>query len=194
MPSAPSPTQTRKINSVYYAVDNPGKPKSHDWGIDAGTGVPPERGLMLIQGPLMLDWGCRKWGIFPRVENACIQGSQAPTMRRMDLWMKAAVRVASRPEWLFVKLHTHGAPEGNQKVLLGAPMLAFHEALARRTAEQPNFRYHYVTAREMYNLARAAEAGWRGSIDEARDFELKWDRKVKNSPDVGNAAKPISRH
>ena len=24
----------------------------------------------------------------------------------------------------------------------------------------------------MYNLARAAEAGWRGSVAEARDFEL----------------------
>jgi hypothetical protein len=24
----------------------------------------------------------------------------------------------------------------------------------------------------MYNLARAAEAGWRGSVDDARDFEL----------------------
>jgi hypothetical protein len=31
-----------------------------------------------------------------------------------------------------------------------------------------------VTAREMYNLARAAEAGWKGTVDEARDLELAW--------------------
>ena len=29
-----------------------------------------------------------------------------------------------------------------------------------------------MTAREMYNLARAAEAGWQGTVNEARDFEL----------------------
>jgi hypothetical protein len=44
--------------------------------------------------------------------------------------------------------------------------------LARRAADDPYFRYHYVTAREMFNLVKAAEAGWEGSVDEARDFEL----------------------
>jgi hypothetical protein len=29
-----------------------------------------------------------------------------------------------------------------------------------------------VTAREMYNLARAAEAGWEGTVAGARDYEL----------------------
>jgi hypothetical protein len=27
----------------------------------------------------------------------------------------------------------------------------------------------------MYNLAKAAESGWKGNVDEARDFELVWD-------------------
>ncbi len=54
-------------------------------------------------------------------------------------------------------------------------MVRFHEALARRVERDPGFHYHYVTAREMYNLARAAEAGWTGTITEARDFCLVWD-------------------
>ncbi len=74
-----------------------------------------------------------------------------------------------------MKLHTHGAPEANQAALLGEPMVAFHRALARRSADDANFHYHYVTAREMYNLVRAAEAGWAGSVAEARDFLLTWD-------------------
>ena len=37
LPSAPSPTQTRKINSIYYATDDPDRPLSHDWGVDVGT-------------------------------------------------------------------------------------------------------------------------------------------------------------
>jgi hypothetical protein len=175
MPSFPSPTQTRKINSIYYAVDDPHKPRSHDWGVDVGTAPAPANGLMCVQGPLLLNWHRRKFGLVPRVENGNLQGNQPPTEARLDLWLKARVQVPRRPDWFFVKLHTHGATEINQAVVLGEPMVRFHETLARRTKENPQFHFHYVTAREMYNLARAAEAGWTGSVADARDFELVWD-------------------
>jgi hypothetical protein len=175
LPSAPSPAQTRKINSIYYGVGRPHRCKSHDWGIDAGVGTPPENGLLLIQGPLVLDWKRRKAGLMPHVENACLQKSQPPSLERLDLWLKARVQVSTRPDWVFVKLHTHGANEANQSVLLGEPMIRFHEGLARRAKDDPRFHYHYVTAREMYNLARAAEAGWKGSVFDALDFELLWN-------------------
>ena len=57
-------------------------------------------------------------------------------------------------------------------VLLGEPMDRLHEELARRAAADPDVPYHYVTAREMYNLVLAAEAGWTGSVRDARDFRL----------------------
>ena len=53
-PSAGSRTQPRKINSIYYAIDDPDRPRSHDRGIDVGTAPPPANGLILIQGPLLL--------------------------------------------------------------------------------------------------------------------------------------------
>jgi hypothetical protein len=172
MPSCPSPTQTRKINSIYYAVDAPCEPKSHDWGTNVGTGIVPDNALLLIQGPLLLNWSHRKWGIIPRIENGGLQRNQLPSLARLDLWLKARVQIPARPDWLFVKLHTHGAPEANQQVLLGKPMTDFHEGLRRRAIEDANFHYHYVTAREMYNLVKAAESGWTGSVADARDFEL----------------------
>jgi hypothetical protein len=172
LPAYPSDCQTRKINGIYYAVDDPHQPKSHDRGIDVGTAPQPADSLMLIQGPLGLNWGSRKFGLIPRVENANLQGNQPPNPHRLDLWLKARIHIPTRPDWVFVKLHTHGAPESNQKVVLGEPMVRFHEALAARAAADPNFQFHYVTAREMYNLARAAEAGWKGTVAEARDFEL----------------------
>jgi hypothetical protein len=172
LPSAPSQAQTRQINSLYYAVDDPCRPKSHNTGIEVGRGPIPQRGLMLIQGPLLLDWKRRKFGLLPRLENACIQGSQPACIERLDNWLRARVQVPSRPDWFFVKLHAHGAVEDNHEAMLGAPMVHFHEELARRAADDPHFHFHYVTAREMYNLVRAAEAGWRGSIADALDFEL----------------------
>jgi hypothetical protein len=172
LPSAPSPTQTRKVNSIYYATDRPGRRRSHEWGVDVGSGPAPQGSLMLIQGPLLLDWRRPRWGVVPRIENACLQGNQAPSMHRLGAWLRARVQVPARPDWFFVKLHTHGAPEKNQRVVLGEPMVRFHEGLAERAARDPGFHFHYVTAREMYNLTRAAEAGWQGPVAAALDYEL----------------------
>jgi hypothetical protein len=190
LPSFPSRTQTRKINSIYYAKDDPLRPKSHNWGADVGTGGPTDDRLMLVQGPLLLDWGRRKWGVVPRVENGNLQHNQPPSMARLELWLRAGIRVPARPDWAFVKLHTHGAPERNADVLLGPAMVAFHEGLARRAREDPRFHYHYVTAREMYNLARAAEAGWDGGVHEARDFELSWNGRAAAAGITAGAAEP----
>jgi hypothetical protein len=172
LPSAPSPTQTRKINSIYHAANRPGRPRSHDTGMDVGAGPPPANALLLIQGPLLLDWANRKWGVLPRLENGCIQATQPPSLRRLARWLKARVQVPTRPDWFFVKLHTHGAPEANHPALLGEPMIRFHRDLADYARSRPNFHYHYVTAREMYNLVRAAEAGWKGTVAAARDYHL----------------------
>jgi hypothetical protein len=173
LPSAPDRTQTRKINSLYYACDDPERPKSHDWGVDVGAAPAPDNSLLLIQGPLVLDWGRRKWGLVPRIENGCVQASQPPSMERLELWLKARVQVPARPDWVFVKLHTHGAHgQATDDLLLGEQLARFYRALAERAASDSNFHVHYVTAREMYNLVRAAEAGWTGSVAEARDYQL----------------------
>jgi hypothetical protein len=172
MPSAPHPTQTNKINSIYYACNAPGRPRSHDNGVNVGAGPRPDKSLMLIQGPLVLNWNDCKYGLLPRLENACLQASQPATDARIDLWLRARVQVPARPDWFFVKLHAHGAWEANHEVMLGEPMVRFHEALAKRAREDAHFHIHYVSAREMFNLARAAEAGWKGSVAEALDFEV----------------------
>lgn len=173
LPSAPTEaieTQTRKTNSIYWAVDDPSRPKSHDSGTDLGTRPRPENSLLMIQGPLLLDWGRRKFGVLPRIENGCLQKSQPPDANRLELWLRARVSVATKPNWLFVKLHTHGVHEPNQDVLLGEPMVRFHEALRERADRDPLFRFHYVTAREMANLALAAEQGLDVPVRDARSF------------------------
>jgi hypothetical protein len=70
---------------------------------------------------------------------------------------------------VFIKLHTHAMQ--NQKSFLGAPT---DETLAAMEYwwTRPPFRLHYVTAREAYNIAKAAEAGHSGDPNNFRDYLL----------------------
>ena len=184
-PSAPSPPTPSMINQIYYARSHPDHPFGHARGTPIGTASPtPTDALMLIQGPLLLNWRKRKWGLIPRLENGCVQSSQPATLARLPLWLKAGIGVPSRPDWIFAKLHAHGAPEFDQPALIGEPMAAFHRGLAKLSRENPRFHYHYVTAREMYNLARAAENGWTGDVQSARDFERVWESRVTHANTV----------
>jgi hypothetical protein len=169
-PSAPSATQPPIINRIYYACDRPGGPRSQDVALPAGAAT--DSALLLVQGPLLLDWGRRKWGIFPGVENACLQSTQPPSVERLWQWLQARVQVPGRPDWFFVKLHAHGGPEHDHETLLGGPMVKFHEDLAKLARENPKFHVHYVTAREMVNCVKAAQAGYTGSVAGALDWEL----------------------
>ena len=82
LPSAPSAAQTSTINRIYYAVDDPRRPKSHDQGIEIGsrTASPANSLRCSFRGHCCSDWGRRKYGVLPRVENACLQASQPPTI------------------------------------------------------------------------------------------------------------------
>jgi hypothetical protein len=51
-------------------------------------------------------------------------------------------------------------------------MEAFHEAINREFNDGERYRLHYVTAREMVNVVRAAEAGRYGNPGEYRDYML----------------------
>ena len=158
LPSAPSNTQTRTINSIYYAADVPGRRKSHDTGTRAEVGRPaPANSLLMIQGPLGFDWTRKKFGMLPRVENADLTAKHPPSIQRLHLWLNAGVTVQGRPNWRFVKLHTHGCKDGNIDMLLGERMQLFHQELAELHSLQPNFRFHYVTAWEMAQLVHRAE-------------------------------------
>jgi hypothetical protein len=97
--------------------------------------------------------------VLPRLENGELHGGFPPTMARFELWLRAGVGVAGRPNWIFVKLHTHGAPERNASMLLGGPMRRFHQDLAAYATQGHLLQYYYVTAHEMADLVHQAEAG-----------------------------------
>jgi len=171
-PSAPSDTQPPKINSIYYATDKPGQPRSHDDGVDVEVNKPASGDLMLIQGPLGLNFKRRKKGIFPQIENSDVRGSMPPTDDRVDMWVNANIHIKGKPDWLFIKVHTHGTQEQDMDTLLGKPFDDMCTYLETKYNDGKNYQLHYVSAREMYNIVKAAEAGEVGNPNEYRDYVL----------------------
>ena len=175
MPSAPHPTQVPLVNQLYYARSSPNG-CSHHRGAPVVAGADgtqklrssPEH-LLLVQGPLSLDWSRRKWGIMPRVENSDLGPKNPPTAARMNEWLKGRISVRGAEEWCFIKLHTHGAPESGHRANLGPERGLFYAEI-ERMAKDHGFRLHYVSAREMVNILHAAEDGHRGDAGAWRDY------------------------
>jgi hypothetical protein len=162
--------QPRQANSIFYAQDDPRRPKSHDRGIPVRVGGHPSGHLMIIQGPLCLQRRRGRW--LPRPEDGDVTGGHPATPERVDAWARTALHVQGRPEWVFVKVHTHGASDRNLAGLLGGGFDALFTDLEQRYNDGQRWRLHYVTAREMYNIIKAAEAGRTGNPSDHRDFSI----------------------
>ena len=114
LPAAPSPCQTRIVNAIYRATDDPARPKSHDAGIPVVRGGGNGTGLLMVQGPLTVRrHQHRRW--LPGVECGELTRVDPPTPRRVDRWLAAAPRIGAHQ---FIKLHTHGAQEDTAAALL----------------------------------------------------------------------------
>ena len=175
MPSAPDLTQTRIINSIYYAASN-GQPKPHDTGELARANSKLKTNnskLLLVQGPLGLNWERRKFGLLPRIENGEVTGANPPCPERMRIWTRMGIHVEGRPDWIFIKLHTHGGIERDMATLLAEPMRRFYAHLTADYNEGKKYRLHFVTAREMVNVIHAAEEGKTGNAGEFRNFRYR---------------------
>jgi hypothetical protein len=172
LPSAPSECQTRKINSIYYATDDPMRPKSHDTGVDVRVGDKPTGDLLIVQGPLALNWDNRKFGILPRIENSEIARHAPVNASRLRNWVGQRISVVGKSDWVFVKVYTHGCQELNFDTALGPSAATMHQHLQETCNDGTNAVLHYVTAREVFNLIKAAEAGQTGDPNQYRDFVL----------------------
>jgi len=114
MPSAPSPTQARLVNTIYWATDDPARPKSYDSGRPVAPGNGRRGDLLMVPGPLALNWK-RPGRLVPAVETGELACYAQPSVQRVRLWLDHAPRIG---DTLFLKLFTHGAQEKNSAVLL----------------------------------------------------------------------------
>ena len=163
--------QPRRVNALYRAIDDPAAPKSYDEGPLMRAGRRPGPGeFAMVTGPI----GLRPRRRFPffSVEDADVTGEGPGTPARVRSWVNAGIHVADRPEWIFVKVHTHGAPERHRDALLGEGAARMFETLCQEFNDGERWRLHFVNAREMVNIARAAEDGAGGNAGDYRDYEI----------------------
>lgn len=165
-PSAPDVCQPRLSNAIWYPRGDVRRRRAYDRAFVPRAGAGRRDRVLLITGPLAL--AAREDRLSLRVEASAITAADPATRSRLATWMDAHVHVPGRADWVFVKLHTHGAPEVQAASLLGAPQRAFHEELQR--LRSLGWFLHYVTAREMFNLAAAAIDGRMGWPGEFRDY------------------------
>jgi len=172
-PSIFHESQPRIVNSIFQAVDDD-QPKSYDKGTPLRAGQPiNEEGLVLIEGPLMLFPTLSPRKLFVGIEDGNIHLADPIDERRVDLWVKANVHVEGRPDWVFVKAHGHGAStDQDVEEWLGGHLDRGLSYLERRYNDGFQYVLHYVTAREMYNLVRAAAAGKTGDPRQYMDWVI----------------------
>jgi len=166
-PAAPDESQPNIVNQIYWPTGDLGRRRAYEWGRRARVGEMLTDRLLLVQGPIAL--ARRPGQLAVRIESSALQGSDPPTPARVDTWVAQDIHVEGRPEWVFVKIHTHGCPEPNAASLLGADGRRLHQYLTTRYNDGRDWILHYVTAREMYNIAVAAMEGARGDPFDFRD-------------------------
>jgi len=151
--------QPKTVNRIYYAIDDPRRPKSYDTGIRAAVGSTDEStGLLMIPGPLLVNW--REWHAFhPTIEDGCIQGNNPPSPQRVDSWVAAGVGVKGAENWVFVKVHLHGATKDTRPVVLGKPMDDMFSYLERHYNDGQHYVLHYLRASEAVAVVHALERG-----------------------------------
>ncbi len=149
MPSAPSPTQGRVVNQVYWCTSNAdGAPRSFDSGIEARAGGGRQGDLLMITGPFGLRFGER---LMPRIETGEIAAYDLTTPARVRHWFDLAPMVGSD---LFLKLYTHGADDRNIDALLDGGLTHLYRMVAEE-AERRNIELHWATAWQMYQAVDA---------------------------------------
>lgn len=158
------------VNKIYYVKDDPILPKSYEKGREVEAGREAYGDLLLVTGIIGLRWKSRIHKFKPSIEASNIGKSDRPFPERINYWVKNGIKIKGSPNWIFIKLHTHGAAEENWNSLLGQDAEEMFTYLEENFNDGIKYSLHYVSAREMFNIIKAAESGKEGNPGNFRDF------------------------
>jgi hypothetical protein len=166
------PAEVRKINSLYECALPFEQRAPQRCGRDLEAGRPVSKFPFIIEGPWMLDLDRSSRNGWGKVENGALTHINPPTLRRLELWKNAGIVVKGRPDWVFIKLHTHGMDPNDMDTVLREPMQRFLQGLITGARDRGEI-LHFVSAREMVNIILAACDGREGNPGEFRDYKYR---------------------
>lgn len=169
-PAAPNESQPNIVNQIYWPVGDLARRRAYESGERARVGEVRRDRILMIEGPLALATRLEKIPLW--IENSAITAKDVGTAQRAKTWVNQNIHVEGRPEWVFVKVHTHGAPDLQGASILGEGGRTMHRALAHNYNDGRDWILHYVSAREMFNIAIAAMEGKSGDPNDYRDHVL----------------------
>jgi hypothetical protein len=169
-PSVPNVSQPNIVNQIYWPTGDRRRRRAYEHGLQARVGERHDDRILMITGPLCFSR--RSQRLTPRIEYGAVTAVDPPTASRVAAWTSQSIGVAGRPDWVFVKVYTHGAPEAQAASLLGDGGRVLHDVLGQRYNDGESWKLHYVTAREMFNIALAAMDGHHGDPNAFRDHVL----------------------
>jgi hypothetical protein len=173
LPSVPFQSQVPRINSIYQCGNPLSAAKPHRSGPDLRVG--DELQLPIIfNGPLVFDWTRRVRGLpVPRVEDGALAQNYPLTMGRLNRWRSAGIGVKERPDWVFIKLYSHGFFDWDQDLMIGEQMKKFMSEVLEFAERTGEFKVHFASAREAFNMVAAAVDGHEGQPGAYRDYKLR---------------------
>ena len=140
----------------------------HRSGPDVRVGNKP--GLPLIfTGPLVFDSSRLP---LPHFDKGALTAQNPLDLKRLQRWRSASIGVRGRPDWVFIKLYSHGFIDADQPSMVGEQMRRFLEGALNEAHRSARFIIHFATAREAFNMVMAAVDGKSGSPHLYRDYRL----------------------
>jgi len=173
LPSVPYQSQVARINAIYQCghVFEEARPHRSGPGVKVGDDL---KLPIIFTGPLVFDWTRRVRGLpIPRVEDGALAQNYPLSMNRLQRWRSAGIGVKNRPEWVFIKLYSHGFFEWDQDLMIGEQMKRFMLDVMEFGDRTGEYKVHFASAREAFNMVAAAVDGKEGSPTLYRDYRLR---------------------
>ncbi len=174
LPSAPDQSQVARINAIYQCGHELNEARPHRSGPQLRVGDKTPQLPIIFTGPLVFNWRRRVRGLpVPRVDDGALAANQPLDLARLNRWRSSRIHIEGRPQWVFIKLYCHGFFQFDQPSTIGERIRRFWEEAIEQGERTGEFKIHFASAREAFNMAMAATDGREGEPGLYRDYRLR---------------------